>query len=156
MQAHRTLALALLCLSSFGCSNTPAKFTDADRATIRANIDSFTAAVSRHDFAAAASAYAEDGISMPPNAPIVQGRAAIQKSLESFGTPLKFTQPINEVEGEGGLAYARGTTDLTTIPPGAKAPISDKLKVLTVWRKQPDGSWKVIRASISSDLPAPR
>ena len=156
MQSHRILALAMLSFGFSGCANGPPAFTDADRTAIRSSIDSFTAAVNKRDFAAAASAYTEDGLIMPPNAPIAQGRAAIQKTFEGFGTPVKFTQPTVEVEGEGSLAYARETGDLTIIPPGAKTPITDKAKILTVWRKQSDGSWKVIRGIWNSDLPLPR
>ncbi len=30
--------------------------------------------------------------------------------------------------------------------------MSDTAKIITVWRKQPDGSWKVIRAIWNSNL----
>ncbi|MDQ6689041.1 MAG: SgcJ/EcaC family oxidoreductase [Gemmatimonadota bacterium] len=152
MQIHRTFALALLSLCFAGCANGPPAFTDSDRAAIRANIDAFTAAVNRRDYAEAASAYADDGLVMPPNAPIAEGRKAIRQQFESFEIPVKFTQPVVEVDGEGGLAYARGTAELTLTPPGARTPMSDTAKIITVWRKQPDGSWKVIRAIWNSNL----
>lgn len=36
---------------------------------------------------------------------------------------------------------------------GGKATL-DKGKFLTVWKKQADGSWKIIRDMYNSDLPA--
>jgi uncharacterized protein (TIGR02246 family) len=153
MQMHRTLAVAILSSGIAGCANAPPAFTDADRAAIRANIGSFTAAINRRDYATAAAVYADDGLIMPPNAAIAQGPAAIRQQLESFEIPVKFTQPVVEVEGEGGLAYARGTANLTLIPPGARTAMSDTAKIITVWRKQPDGSWKVIRAIWNSNIP---
>ena len=39
--------------------------------------------------------------------------------------------------------------------PGAKEqPVKDKGKYLTVWKHQPDGTWKIVRDINNSDLPA--
>jgi len=35
------------------------------------------------------------------------------------------------------------------------APIEDRGKYLTIWRKQADGSWMVHRGTFNSDLPLP-
>ena len=43
---------------------------------------------------------------------------------------------------------------MTVTLPGA-APIEDRGKYLTIWRKQADGSWKVQRGTFNSDLPLP-
>jgi ketosteroid isomerase-like protein len=52
------------------------------------------------------------------------------------------------------LAYDRGTYSMTITPPGAAA-IEDRGKYLTIYRKQADGSWKVLRVMYNSDLPLP-
>ena len=52
------------------------------------------------------------------------------------------------------LAYDRGTYSMTVTPPGA-APIEDRGKYLTIYRKQADGSWKIARVMFNSDLPLP-
>lgn len=157
VRIHRTLPLAMLsALGLSGCANAPTAFTDAERTAIRSVIEEFTSAVNRSDFATAASLYAEDGVIMPPNAPAVEGRAGIQKVLEGFGRPQAFSQPVVEVEGEGDLAYARVSYDLTFTPPNTTTPVNDKGKVLIVLRKQSDGKWRTIRGMHNSDLPAAR
>lgn len=154
MQIRRSLALAILsALGLSGCANAPAAFTDAERDAIRSAIGEFTSAVSRGDFATAASWYAENGEIMPPNAPAVQGRAGIQKVLEGFGRPQAFSQPVVEIDGVGELAYARVNYDLTLTPPNTTAPVNDKGKVLIVLRKQSDGKWRTTRGMFNSDLP---
>lgn len=157
MQIRRTLALAILsALGLWGCAKAPAAFTDAERAAIRAVIEDFTKAVNTGDFAAAASWYAEDGTIMPPNGAAVEGRAGIQKWFESMGRPQAFSQPVVEIDGEGNLAYARLTYDLTLTPTNAKAPVNDKGKILIVMRKESDGKWRTVRGTWNSNLPVAR
>jgi ketosteroid isomerase-like protein len=59
-----------------------------------------------------------------------------------------------DVDGHGELAYTRGTYSLTMQPAGA-APMSDTGKFVEVWRKQPDGSWKIKWDIYNSDNPPP-
>jgi hypothetical protein len=56
-----------------------------------------------------------------------------------------------EIEGQGNLAYDRGTYSMTVSHVGA-ASTDDHGKYLTIWRKQADGSWKISRAMFNSDL----
>jgi ketosteroid isomerase-like protein len=41
---------------------------------------------------------------------------------------------------------------MTMLPKGGKA-MNDVGKYVAVWKKQPDGSWKMIRDIYNSDLP---
>jgi hypothetical protein len=59
-----------------------------------------------------------------------------------------------EIQGQGDLAYDRGTYSMTVTPPGL-APIEDHGKYLSIWRKQADGSWKITHAMFNSDPPLP-
>lgn len=157
MQIRRLLAVSLLSmLGPPGCARTPAAFTDAERNAVTSTIDEFTSAVRRGDFATAASLYTEDGVFMAQNAPAVEGRAGILKTLEGFGRTQAFSQPVVEVEGVGDLAYARVRYEITFTPPSMSAPITDQGKVLLVMRKESDGKWRTSRGMSSSDLPAAR
>jgi uncharacterized protein (TIGR02246 family) len=138
-----------------GCTKSPSSFTDADRSAIRATVDSFTNAIKKGDYGAAASYYTEDAVFMPPNAPAVKGRAGIQKAFESFGRVSAFSQPIAELDGVGDLAYARLDADLTFTPPNGTAAMTDKAKVLIVMRKQADGNWRTTTGMVNSNLPMP-
>ena len=56
------------------------------------------------------------------------------------------------VARSGDLGYTSGTYDLSFKDASGKT-ISDKGKYLTVWKKEADGSWKVLFDMFNSDLP---
>ena len=155
MHIHRTLAVAALtALALPGCQRGSGRLTDADRNAITARIADFDKSILARDWPAVVSAYTEDAVLFPPNAPIVKGRAAIRQFFSGFPKIMAFKQSPTEIEGLGDLAYPWGTYEMTMIPPGAKAPQRDQGKVLSVWRRQPDGSWLASRVSWNSDLVA--
>jgi ketosteroid isomerase-like protein len=101
--------------------------------------------------------YLPDAHLMPPNAPTIQGRDAVQKFWGGLmgAYQLKFGVTADEVEGRGDLAYARGHYTLDGTPKAKGDPIHDEGKFLEVLRRQPDGSWRYAVDMYSSDLPAP-
>jgi uncharacterized protein (TIGR02246 family) len=157
MIIHRTFAcitLVILVLSS--CQRRSGPLSDADRSAITAVVANFDKAVLAADWPAVLSAYTEDAILLPPNAPALQGRAALQKFFEGFPKFTDFKQRVVEIDGRGDLAFPRGTYETTVNPAGTKAPLKDMGKVLAVWRKQPDGKWLAARVIWNSDLAPPR
>ena len=100
-------------------------------------------------------AYDRDAIMMAPNAPAVRGHEAILASLKLFPFFSDFRQESLEMEGFGDLAFSRDEYSFTMTLPGQSA-LKDKGKVIMIWRKQADGSWKVFREIWNSDLPAPK
>jgi len=44
---------------------------------------------------------------------------------------------------------------VTLTPPGAAEPVGDRGKFVEIWKKQRDGSWRVVLEIFNSDLPAP-
>jgi len=91
---------------------------------------------------------------LPPNAPAIDGRAAIQSFFSSYPKISAFTQKIVELQASGELAYARLTYDLTMTPAGAKAPLNDTGKTILILSKQINGRWLTTRAIWNSDLTA--
>jgi uncharacterized protein (TIGR02246 family) len=153
MLIHRTVAVfALAGLAVLGCEGTPAPLADVDRDTIRLVVDNFTKAVLAGDFATAASYYSEDGMMMPPNAPVIEGRPAIQSFLTGYPKITAFNQKIVELNAVNDLAYARLTYALSMMPPGARAPLNDAGKVIIILRKQINGTWLTTRGIWNSDL----
>jgi len=85
MLVRRLLApLVFLAPALSACQSRPAALTDLDRDAIRAVVAKFDKAVLAADWPTAVSVYTEDGILMPPNGPVVQGRAAMQKFFAGF------------------------------------------------------------------------
>lgn len=154
--------LSVLILASFAisaCQPKPGKtasLTDADRTAMTTTIANFDKAMLAADWPTVVSFYTEDGVLLPPNAPLVKGRSAMKKFFEGFPKITQFKESVAEIEGEGHLAYGRGTYEMTMSLPGAKAPLKDVGKTLAIWRKQPDGSWRVSSVSWNSDLAPPK
>ena len=99
--------------------------------------------------------YAEDAVVLPPNGPSVQGWAEMGSWFASAPSISDFKPEIIEVDGRGDLAYVRGKYSMMITLPGASEPVKDTGKYIEIWRKQTDGSWRVIRDIFNSDLPLP-
>jgi ketosteroid isomerase-like protein len=148
-----TLGIVMCLVLSVGCQG-PAGLLEADRAAIRQADENFVKLRNARDSKGLAALYAEDAILLPPNRAAVQGRAAIQAWLEASPPVSNFQLKLLEIEGRGDLAYDRGTYSMTVNPAGA-APIEERGKSILLWRKQADGSWKILRKIWNSDLPLP-
>ncbi len=146
---------ALLFLAS-GCGPAaPAAISDADKAAMEALDQSFAKQAVGGDYAALVkSYYTEDAIAMAPNMPSSNGHAAIEAMLHTFPPITAFQIRTDEIVGMGDMAYVRGHYAMTMAPPGMAA-VSDSGKYLEIFKKQADGSWKVIRDMFNSDVPMP-
>lgn len=161
MKGYLASSLLAVLISStiLGCrSSAPTGLSDADKAAIRKNTEkvvSISNAPTKDWDAYVRADYTEDAIVMPPDTPAVQGWDAIKSYILTEGTVLDFKIQMLEIEGEGDLAYVRGTYAMTVMLPGASGPTKGTGKYIEIWRKQPDGSWKVIRDIFNSDMPTP-
>jgi uncharacterized protein (TIGR02246 family) len=137
------IALAVFLL----CRGEPvaAQLTDADRKGIQDGTDRFTKAMLSGDAAGIAALYTEDGMLLPPNEGVVKGRAAIQQYVSRFPKITAFEPRMVYIEGNGEVAYTRGTYEITMMPPGAKTPSKASGKFIEIRKKQPDGSWLLAR-----------
>lgn len=57
-----------------------------------------------------------------------------------------------EVDGRGDLAYVRGRYSMVMALP-SQPELSESGKYIEIWRKQPDGSWKLFRDIFNADAP---
>ena len=130
---------------------TAAPLTKEDVTAIRSIISKFDEDMLAGNSAAVADVYTDDAVLFPPNSPMVRGRADIRQFFDEFPKVTEFRQHPIEIVGEGELAFPWGTYELVVLPPGATRPVRDEGKVLAVWRKQPDGSWRIHRACWNSD-----
>jgi ketosteroid isomerase-like protein len=99
--------------------------------------------------------YADDARVLPPNHATETGREAIGALLRSSGSFQEVRFTILALEGRNDLAYVHGAYQISFTPPGAAEPVGDKGKYVEIWKKQRDGSWKVLLDVYNSDLPAP-
>ncbi|HTQ28841.1 MAG TPA: DUF4440 domain-containing protein [Puia sp.] len=91
------------------------------------------------------SYWAADALVMPPDAPPIKGRDAIRKMLEDTKKIPGFKiswEPIQATVSESGdLAYMVEQNQVTVNDSLGK-PFTTFNKAITIWRKEPDGTWK--------------
>lgn len=126
----------------------------SDLARIKKSTQSFVKAVLAKDWAALAQIYGQDASLNPPNAPAVNGRAAIQAWFEAFPPLTAFSLSEAQVDGRGDLAYVLGAYSMTLDIPDAPSPVVDSGKYIEIRRRQPDGKWLISVDIFNSDLPA--
>lgn len=159
MRAFRVCVplIILVLLAATACQpKGPATLSDADKAAIKKvteqGLAMFTAPT-KDNAAYVKFFYTEDAIIFPPNAPAVKGHEAILGFLQTFPSFSDYKQETQEIEGFGDFAYDRETYSVTMMPPGLPA-VKDTGRIIWIWRKQADGSWKLWREMWNSDLPA--
>lgn len=103
------------------------------------------------------SYWADDAVVMPPGQPLLKGKKAIRQMVEdSYKIPgfgIRW-QPISvEVSKSGDLAYMIEKSQITVIDSLGKE-LTERLRGVTVWKKQADGSWKnVVDITNADPLP---
>ncbi len=154
-QLINTLGLALLTAGAM--AQTTATKAQSSLARVYAQrLAEWEAAANRKDASSIAALYTEDALLMPPNAPAVRGRAAVEAFFKGL-----FDQGARDVKlvqigaaGSGGSGYAAGTYEFTAGPVGTQA-IHDKGKFITGMKRGADGKWLIAYDIFNSDLPCP-
>ncbi len=129
-----------------------------DVAAIKALNLTAKAAFDAGDAAALADIFAEDAIFMPANEPALVGKEAIQSWIQTIFDQFtfKYTSETLEVDVAGDWAFERSTSAFTaTLKAGGEPVFEDNTKDLSIYKRQPDGSWKVYRNISNSDRPLP-
>jgi ketosteroid isomerase-like protein len=142
----------LLVSTSAAVAQTDTKNLDALRAADAAWLKTYEA----KDVDKAVAFCDDRGSLLWPNAPRATGKSAIAKATAgAFAIPdfkLEWHPDQIAVARSGELGYTSGTYTWTFKDASGK-PASDKGKYLTVWKKQRDGSWKVLLDMFNTDLP---
>lgn len=124
--------------------------------SIRAEIEKLTAqfakAVTNKDFAALGPFYEERARLLPPGAPMVEGRAAIQAAQQKMiegGVQALDLECVDVIEA-GDFAIEIGRTTVTIRLLGLLS-ITRTGKSVVVWRRQKDGTFKIVVDTFNSD-----
>lgn len=156
--------LGLLLLAS-GCkqqpgADSPAQSADnhaKDEQAVRDTDTQWAKTAGTHDVDGTVAYYTDDAVLMPPNGPKVTGKQAIRAAWVTLAAPdvvLTWSPAKVDVSQSGDLAYIVGTYE-DSFKDAKGKPAKDRGKTLEVFRKQTDGSWKVVADMYSSDLAAP-
>ena len=142
-----------------GCNQAPpppAPDThDADVKAIR-DLDAATGQAAK-DLDKISAFYAEDASLFDPDAPVVNGAAAIKAAwksmLEDKNSSFSFASDKVDVAKSGDLGYSQGTMTYTFTDPKTKKVFTIKGKYVTVYKKQSDGGWKAVADIGNEDAP---
>jgi ketosteroid isomerase-like protein len=155
------IAPVALAAIQFGCSEAPKAPADtraADEKAIRDTEAQWVKDIQAKDLDKDVSHYDNDAAFLLPDIPIVNGKTAItnvhKEMLADPNLALEFSATKVEVAKSGDIAYSQGFYTETSTDPKTKKPVTEKGKYLTVFKKQPDGSWKAIEDMLNADAPA--
>src|SRR6266568_3790856 len=122
------------------------------KSAIQKAIAEFESAANAKSASKLASFYTDDATLLPPGSPLINGKSNIQRFWQTFldagaGDPKLRTV---SVESSGELAYEIGTFDaIMPKPEGGSGRSSGKY--LVVWKRQGDGSIKMVADMFSPD-----
>ena len=160
MSPRSLLATLALVLTAAACQPyaeapaAPAALSEQDMATIRGMLDSYGATVTAKDWATYVGYYADDAVRMPPDAPMFQGKAAIMANAEALPAVTNLTLTVQLIDGQGNLAYARGTYTFDVGP--AEDQLTNMVgKWHTIYERPAAGSWLCVSDIWNTDAPVP-
>jgi ketosteroid isomerase-like protein len=108
--------------------------------------------VTAEDWATLVTYYTDDAVRMPPDEPMHQGQSEIIAWLEALPPVTGLTLTPQVIDGQGNLAYARGTFTFGAAPPDAE-PVNQVGKWQAIYERQADGSWLCVSDIWNMDMP---
>jgi len=114
--------------------------------TLRLLEGEFMMAAAEHGSQGYLSYYADDAVEVPNGAPLIQGKVNIAKTmgfLDDKNNHLTWTPVGADISASGDLGYTYGTYEFRSKDKDGKE-VVDHGKYTSIWKKQKDGSWKVV------------
>ncbi len=144
-------ALAATLIFTLGCgrSDPGGNSRAADEKALRDLVDRTVAAAGRNDMQAYLKYYAPKAALVLPGLPITEIKGPLQNSFAP-GYAIKMVTIRAEVSTSGDLGYAFGTYQQTA-PDKSGALVNSVGKWMSVFRKQPDGSWGAVADTYNVD-----
>jgi len=155
MYLKRVLLFALVAVSAIGCF-AETKVQQRDREAIAKAEAEFQQARAEKGLEGWLSFFADDTADFVRGGPFTFTKEEMRKHLEKDFDPAdQLTwKPVKvEVAKSGDLAYSLGTWQLKGKNPKGEE-VEQTGKYLTVWKRQKDGSWKVMADTGNVDPPA--
>jgi ketosteroid isomerase-like protein len=151
LEPFAVAAFISACAAPSGDGN---QFTAADSSAVRASTELWRTSIVAQNFDAWAKSVTPDVVMYPPNSKPVNGRDAAVAYVKAYPQITKFDLNIDEIVGRGDAATDRGQFALTVkLPNGSVA--NDTGSFVSLFRRQPDGSWAHSRVMWNSNLPVP-
>jgi ketosteroid isomerase-like protein len=159
---RKTLVLVSVCALAAalgGCNKTAAGATDAAsvESAIKADEKKWNEQFKSKDLEGLLSHYAADAYFVAPGAPAAKGSTEIRKLYAEALSDNYFSVSFgsDKIDVSGDLAYSRGHFEEKYQDRKSLQIVSDSGTYVAIYKKQPDGSWKVVE-DIASPDPATR
>jgi uncharacterized protein (TIGR02246 family) len=123
--------------------------SSSDIAAIRAAEAALAAAFEDRDPTAWVDSYTDDAIFAGPGAPTIEGRAALLAAAPQIA--ISSMQIVaDSTVGDGDFAATTGRASWVRGPRESEAPTTRR-RFLMVWRREPDGRWRIARELLNDD-----
>jgi uncharacterized protein (TIGR02246 family) len=129
----------------------------ADLSAIDKVRDAHVAALNAGDAGAWSAQFADDGVQMPPQGPANVGKPMIASWCHAMLNQFRvqFALSVHEVHVAGPWAFERGDYTISLTPESGGSPMQDSGKYITIYERQPTGTWRMARDIWNSSHPAP-
>ena len=127
-----------------------------DLAQVRSADAELTWAIAAKDADKVSEYYADDAILMPTAEPMIRGKAAIHDEWQHILAIPDFENQTTTQDAKvsGDLAYTYGIYRTTMMGADGKS-VVEPGKFVTVWRRQPDGKWRIVVDTYNTDIMPP-
>ena len=145
----------MLCAVISACAESPAPIdVAAEESALMETSREWSEVAATGDLDATLSYWADDAVILSPGQPPIRGKDAIRSYVEATGSIPGFRirwEPLEaHVSADGDMGYLIERNQIT-FQDSTGATIVDSNKVVTVWRKQEDGTWKNVVDAWNSD-----
>lgn len=145
-RSHFFRILVLMTLIVSGCSQEANREQD-DIAAIKEIFDKYSSFVDKKDLDGIISIWEENGIRSEPGIPSIIGKENIRARFEELimGPFNHRIIPLGEqmLEVSGDIAYSYRAFTIASTPVEGGETVQQDAKVLTIYRRQSDNSWKI-------------
>ncbi len=147
-------ALALAVMN--GCIQDPRQDLETAIAALRDAADAYHDAASAKDRDAVVAFYADDAVMIPPNAEQVEGIVGVRNYrfgfIENPSVQTQFETIRVDVSSGGDFGWTLAIVEVTFAGPDGQ-PAGDRIRDFHVWKRQTDGSWKLVVDMWNSESP---
>lgn len=124
--------------------------SSSDIAAIRAAEAALAEAFEAPDPTAWVDFYTDDAIFVGPGMPAIEGRSAFLDAARGL-TISSMEIAADSTLGAGDFAATLGRANWVAGPKGSDAP-PQRRRFLMVWRREPDGRWRIARELLNEDV----
>ena len=144
---HGWMLAALALAVTNGCAQDSPQDLETAIADLREAADAYHAAANAKDRDAVVAFYANDAVMIPPDAEQVEGIDGVRNYrfgfIENPSVQTQFETIRVDVSSGGDVGWTLAIVEVTLTDADGQ-PAGDRIRDFHVWKRQTDGSWKIV------------